>query len=105
MNVKVYNKLVRDQIPEMIRLRGGVPVTRVLDSNEAIKYLREKLLEETQEFLMSNSTEELVDIYEVLLAILDERKVTFEEFEKTRYNKSQKNGKFTRRIFLVSVTE
>lgn len=105
MDAKIYNKLVRDQIPEIIRSSGGTPVTRILNSAEALKCLREKLLEETQEFLMNENIEELADIYEVLLAILDERKVTFEEFEKIRHNKSQKNGKFIKKIFLVSVSE
>lgn len=105
MNSKIYNKLVRDQIPQIIRSNGGIPVTRVLDSDEAYKFLKEKLLEETQEFLLNDNIEELSDIYEVLRAILDERKVSFKEFEKVCYNKSQKNGKFRKKIFLVSVSK
>lgn len=105
MNAKIFNKLVRDQIPQIIKSSGGIPVTRVLDSDEVFKYLKEKLFEETQEFLLNDNIEELSDVYEVLLAILEERKISFEEFEKIRLKKSLKNGKFEKNIFLISISE
>ena len=43
---KVYNKLVRDNIPEIIIEDNQVPVTRVLDKEEYKKALEEKILEE-----------------------------------------------------------
>ena len=39
----VYNKLVRDQIPDMIRAQGETPVIRILDTDEYLQHLETKL--------------------------------------------------------------
>lgn len=102
MKQKIYNKLVRDKIPCIIKTKGSTPVIRVLNDEEFSKELNKKLREEVDEFLLSYDIEELVDVYEVLLAILRIRDVSFEEFEKIRYSKAEKRGVFDKKIFLVS---
>lgn len=105
MNKKIYNKLVRDKIPSIIQMKGSIPTTRTLDDREFSEALYKKLLEETEEFLLDHNVEELVDIYEVLLAILHSRNISFDEFEKIRNNKSKERGIFEKKIYLVSVEE
>ena len=105
MNTKIYNKLVRDKIPDIIGAQGKRPIIRTLDSDEFSKRLRIKFFEEIQEFLSNESIEELVDIFEVMLAILDDHKVPFDVFEKMREEKAEKNGQFKKKIFLASVVE
>lgn len=105
MNTKTYNKLVRDKIPNVINAQGNNCTTRTLESKEFVTCLNAKLLEEMQEFLSNNDIEELVDIYEVMLAILDERGVSLETFEELREKKMQARGAFKEKIFLESVTE
>lgn len=105
MEKKIYNKLVRDKISAIVKSKGAVPETRILEKEEISEHLNKKLGEEVQEFLEDNTIEELADIYEVLLAILDERKISFEEFEKIRRRKQEERGSFTKRIFLISVEE
>lgn len=105
MEKKVYNKLVRDNIPHIIKERGAVAVTRTLDAEAFSLALNEKLAEETQEFLSSPDVEELADIYEVLLAILRNRGISLDDFEKIRQNKLSRRGAFEEKIFLVSVEE
>lgn len=105
MKQKIYNKLVRDKIPKIIKLNGAIPITRILDDKEFSEELNKKLIEEVEEFLLSYDIEELVDIYEVLLAILRTRKVSFDEFEKIRYSKVQERGTFEKKVFLISVEE
>ena len=48
---KVYNKLVRDKIPEIIKNNNGKPITRILDDNEYKQELEKKLYEEYLEVL------------------------------------------------------
>lgn len=105
MKQKVYNKLVRDKIPDVIKSNGSMPIVRTLGDKEFTEELNRKLMEEVEEFLSSYEVEELVDIYEVLLAILRIRNVSFSEFESIRYSKVQKNGAFEKKVFLVSVEE
>lgn len=40
---KVYNKLVRDNIPDICKSNGGEPFTRVLNEEEYWEYLLKKM--------------------------------------------------------------
>ena len=103
--MKVYNKLVRDKIPEIINADNRKAVTRRLNDNEYIKELHIKLQEEVKEYLEDNNTEELADIVEVIYAILDSKNISIEEFEKIRKAKVEKRGAFKNRIFLEKEIE
>lgn len=105
MEIKVYNKLVRDNIPAIIEKNGGQPKTRLLDNEEYYKELNIKLKEETTEYLESYNIEELADIEEVIRAILDFKGTSYEEFESLRLKKQEKRGAFRNRVFLGSVEE
>ena len=64
-----YDKLVRDEIPQIIEGQGKKAVTRILNDNEYREYLEKKLDEEVAEFHESKEVEELADILEVLIAL------------------------------------
>ena len=98
--MKEYNKLVRDNIPEIMIQNGATPITRILSQEEYIQELKKKLLEETNEFLESEALEELADIEEVILAILDATNQTRNNLEDIRLKKVKKRGAFNKRIFL-----
>ena len=101
----MYNKLVRDRIPEIIEKNGGKPIIRKLDNEEYFKELNIKMKEELEEYLESYEVEELADLYEVILAILDYKKVSVEEFEIIRNMKVDKRGAFKNKIYLESVID
>ena len=82
-----YKKLVRDKIPEIIKKNNETPITRVLSDEEYLKELNIKIQEELKEYLESGDVEELADLEEVLRAILDVKKVAYEEFEEIRNKK------------------
>ena len=95
-----YNKLVRDNIPNIIKSNGENPVTRILDDEEYIFELNKKLLEEVNEYLNDNDTSEIADILEVIRAILDFNNISYEDMEKIRIDKATKRGAFKEKIYL-----
>ncbi len=98
--MKVYNKLVRDKIPEIMINGGSKPVIHVLNDEEYLTELHKKLLEEVNEYLLDNNIEELADIMEVFYAILRAKHIDVEELEKVRLSKANKRGVFDEKIFL-----
>ena len=48
--MKIYNKLVRDKIPEIINKDNRKPITRVLNNEEYLSELNKKLQEEMNEY-------------------------------------------------------
>jgi predicted house-cleaning noncanonical NTP pyrophosphatase (MazG superfamily) len=97
----VKDKLVRDKIPEIIREKGGNPKIRVASKDELDVLLREKIVEEAKEFLMSGDTEELVDIQEAIDALLELRKADPALVEIQRHSKLLARGGFTEGYVLV----
>lgn len=101
--MKVYNKLVRDRIPEIIEYTGQSCKYRTLQLEEFLRCLDEKLLEELKEYQASGEIEELADMFEVMLAIMMAKNVSLEQFEQIRGAKKKQRGGFERRLFLESV--
>lgn len=98
----VFNKLVRDKIPEIAIANGQTPVTRQLDDEEYQSELHKKLQEEVTEYLEDVNAEELADILEVVYALGVRLGVSPEELEQLRVQKAEKRGGFEKRIFLES---
>ena len=98
--MKVYNKLVRDKITDIIEADGRIAKYRTLDNNEYRKELNSKLQEEVKEYLDDNNVEELADIVEVVYGILNSKDVTIDEFEKVRIKKQEERGAFNKKIYL-----
>ena len=101
----MYNKLVRDNIHDIIKKNGATPIVRILDDEEYFKELNRKLKEELNEYLDGNDIEELADLYEVMLAILDYKKMSLMEFDIIRKMKVEKRGAFKNKIYLESVID
>ena len=102
---KIYNKLVRDRIPEIIERDGKRCITETLSEREYIAALDKKIGEELAEYLSEPCLEELADLTEVIYAATIARGFTLEELEKVRNSKAEKRGGFEKRIFLRSVHE
>ena len=103
---RVYNKLVRDRIPEIIIANDETPVTRILDDADYKKSLEEKLYEEYEEVLSSEGTErceELADMIEVIRALAQMENKTLEEIIGIADEKREKSGGFEEKIFLEKV--
>ncbi len=103
--MKTYNKLVRDKIPDIILKEGSLPTSHTLDDKDYIKELNKKLMEEVNEYLETENIEGMVDILEVIRAILDYKEMTYDEIEEKRIKKAKKKGTFRDKVFLEKVTE
>ena len=93
----VYNKLVRDNIPEIIENAGKISHTRILDNNEYITELDRKLDEECAEFHKDKNVEELADIMEVVYALARAVGSSPDELERVRKDKADKRGGFEKK--------
>jgi predicted house-cleaning noncanonical NTP pyrophosphatase (MazG superfamily) len=103
--MSVFNKLVRDRIPELIAAEGRPYEVRALRDAEFRSALEEKLIEEVAEFRAGGGTAELVDVLEVVHALARLEGVDPAELEQRRRAKAEARGGFDRRLFLVSMGE
>ena len=101
--MKIYNKLVRDKIPELIESDGKKCVTHILSKKEYIAALETKLDEEVAEYQADKNLEEMADVLEVLRTICIARGYTLEELEQLRAKKAAERVGFEERIFLEYV--
>lgn len=104
--MKVYNKLVRDKILQIIEDDGRKAVYRYLNDNmEYLNELEKKLNEELKEYEDSKSLEEMADILEVLFSLCIARGYSVEELLKMREEKAMIRGSFKEKIFLERVDD
>lgn len=104
-----YNKLVRDAIPEIIRQTGKECNFTILNESKYVSELKKKSYEELEEYMNSHNDEEaieeLADLLEIIHALANTHGVSFKEVEEIRKRKASRRGGFSKRVFLVDVTE
>lgn len=99
----IYNKLIRDKIPEIISANGERPIVETLNKKDYKNQLDIKLQEELREYFADDNVEELADVVEVIYAILDYKGISLDEFESIRNNKRKERGAFKKRLLLRKV--
>jgi predicted house-cleaning noncanonical NTP pyrophosphatase (MazG superfamily) len=96
-------KLVRDNIPDMIK-KSGKPYSSYEASLKKLDYfLIEKMKEELLEFKDSPCLEEAADMYEVFLAILNHWNFDLKLVKEIAEAKKSINGSFNKGIILEKV--
>ena len=105
----VYNKLVRDNIPEIIKCNNdGEAVIRILSDEEYKKALEDKLYEEYQEVLESSGedrVEELADMLEIMISLAKLEKSNLEKIIEIDKKKKAKRGGFDKKLYLEKVVK
>jgi predicted house-cleaning noncanonical NTP pyrophosphatase (MazG superfamily) len=95
----LYQKLVRDRIPEILDTKGVPYEKRIADDAEYRAELIKKLQEEAREFVDSNgAVEELADVLEVVRALATLPEYT--HLEEIRHKKASERGAFEKRYVL-----
>ena len=106
---KVFNKLVRDKIPNIIEEKGEKAYTRILNDDEYFKELLIKLEEETKEVIGTNNNEDLLeelgDVYEVIKSIAEAKGFSTEDIVEVADEKRSKRGGFKDKIFLIKTDD
>ena len=105
MKRTIYNKLVRDKIPEIIKNSGKSCKIEILSDEEYLQMLDKKLDEELAEYHQEQNIEELADLLEVLYATAKARGYSIEELEQVRVEKQKARGGFNEKILLKTVTK
>lgn len=93
-----YNKLVRDNIPEILDKKGISYEKRIASKEEYKIELIKKLAEEAGEFSAECSVEELADVMEVVEAL--KKLPDYASVEEVRKEKATEKGAFDKRIIL-----
>ena len=107
--IKIYNKLVRDNIPDIIKASGKRPNYRRLSPAEREQALLAKLVEEVNELLKAETREEVIeelaDIQTLLAFIRGEFGLRHADVYKRQLEKDKTNGRFFFGYYLESVEE
>ena len=104
-----YNKLIRDNIPKIIQKGDNSCIVEVLDEPRFMVELKKKLLEESKELSKASNRDEVInelaDIQEVMDAIKLIYEISSDDVTRRQLEKAETNGKFEKRLYLVSVNE
>ena len=107
--MKIYNKLVRDKIPQIIQNEGKTVYSCTLDGENLRKMLKVKLLEESRELSKVTTKEEMInelaDIFEVIETIYEVFNIAEIDVDLAKHKKMQEKGAFKSGTYLMSVEE
>jgi predicted house-cleaning noncanonical NTP pyrophosphatase (MazG superfamily) len=101
-----YNKLIRDNVPQAYKRKGIELRYRKATTDEEYWFLlKQKLQEEVTELGQADTIENLIDIMDVIEAIIDLKKIDRKELGAIRENRSIEYGKFNARLVLESSSD
>lgn len=103
--MKIFKKLIRDNMPEIMEREGKKLITRVLtDDKEFIDALLRKMIEEIQEMRQGDDPKEKISyLYEILEALIGVHGLSKEEIFETQKKRHEERGGFAKRLFLEGV--
>ena len=101
--MKIYDKLVRDRIHEIIEASGKKFDFKVVSDDVALEYLYKKLGEDINDLLTDKNLDEIADVMEVLFDIGKEYGYSEDEVLSRRNEKKNSHGSFKDNIVLKMV--
>ncbi|TCS95789.1 nucleoside triphosphate pyrophosphohydrolase [Hazenella coriacea] len=103
MAEKIYNKLVRDKIPQIIKQSNQEPFTYTATKEEIKPMLYLKLTEELEEFKDTPNEEELADMLEVIDGLVHAFHLDMNKVLAIKAQKKEERGGFKEGIVLEKV--
>ena len=102
---KIYKKLIRDRIPEIIENSGSKSKIRTLDDEEYKEELLKKIVEEAKEVLETKGDrkefiKEIGDVLELIDYLIKVFNLDSEEIEKVKKERKESRGGFDKKLFL-----
>jgi len=101
----IYNKAIRDKIPEIIQESGEKCNIQTLSDEKFLVEIEKKLSEEVTEYQNDKNPEELADILELIYRIAQLKGISKQELEQIRIKKLQGRGGFDKNLFLMDTSE
>jgi predicted house-cleaning noncanonical NTP pyrophosphatase (MazG superfamily) len=98
-----YNKLVRDNIPRLIKESGRSCTSRIMTPPEYLEALLNKIVEEIEEFRITDNEEEIADIYEALDCLVELKEYEPMHIDYIKLIKREARGSYRERILLEEV--
>jgi predicted house-cleaning noncanonical NTP pyrophosphatase (MazG superfamily) len=103
---KVYNKLVRDRIPEIIKKNADSCVTKKLNQKEFRLETLKKVVEEANELLAAKDSKiemikELADLKEIIDTVMSAHKISNKEVSKEKKIRKKQRGGFEKKVYLI----
>ena len=101
----LYNKLIRDKIPEIIENAGKEYEIHRADEQEYIEKLLLKVEEELAEFKEEPSIAEMADLFEVLDSVINYYDFDKQKIKNYQKKKRKERGGFEKQLILDKVIE
>lgn len=97
------NKMIRDNMAEIFAKSGIKTITHIMEENEYLKMIKEKILEEAYEATDASDIVkikgEIADTIEALYALCSFYEISLDEIEAIRVQKIANKGRFEKKIF------
>jgi predicted house-cleaning noncanonical NTP pyrophosphatase (MazG superfamily) len=101
------SKIVRDNIPSIIKKDGKKPIVKLANHDQKIKLLKLKLVEEAEEAQKAYSkkllVEELADLMQVITSLSEELDINFNQIQIKMRKKAERRGEFKKGYILEEI--
>lgn len=105
MSIVLYNKLVRDKVPEQIEHSGKSCAVEVVHDDRYRALLDMKLDEEMAAYQAHHSADTLASLVELIHAAAEARGWSWEELERHRLELRAAKGGYDRHLLLKQIEE
>lgn len=108
MKIIKFDKLIRDNIPEIMTNAGKSFIVEEMDDKKYLLKLKEKLIEEAKEVNEASGDEiigELADVMEIISAIENVYSINHNLVIEKQSAKAKSNGRFEKKLLLKEVYE